>query len=84
MMPKLHNRFNDPLRLAVGLGSLDLRKPLFDPLTPAKCHKSVVFRISPILFSIIGIVLFNRIGTFFQNLLQKDLGAIVNSCVWGI
>jgi len=77
LMPKFHNRSDHPLGLAVGLGIPDLCKPLLDPLIPAQGHKRMVFRIPPILFSIVGVVLFNRIGTFLQDLLQKDPGRLL-------
>ena len=77
MMPKLHDRFDYPFRLAIGLGVSDLRKRLFDPVIVAQGHKCMVLWIPPILLSVIGVVLFDRIGTFLQDLLQKDLGGIL-------
>jgi len=35
MMPKLHDRFDHPFRLAIGLGIPDLRKPMFYPVIVA-------------------------------------------------
>jgi hypothetical protein len=40
-MPKFHEHFDNQLRPAVGLGVLDLNKPLFDALFPIRRHKCV-------------------------------------------
>jgi uncharacterized membrane protein YuzA (DUF378 family) len=76
-MPELHDCFNNPLSLSVSLGILDLRESLFDLVITAQSQKGMVTMISSILLSIVGIVSFYCIGTFFQNLFQKRLGRIL-------
>lgn len=55
-MSKIRDSFDNSVRLAVGLGVFDLRRPLFDPLFTTQCYKSVMFRASSILFSGAGYV----------------------------
>ena len=70
-MPHLHDRFNDPLRLAIGPWGLDPGEPLFDVVRLTQPHKGMMFRISPIFFPVVGVELFDRVGAFLQNLLQE-------------
>ena len=74
LMPEFHDRLNDSLCLAIGSGCLDFREPLFDSVFPAKGHEGMMLWISPVLLPIVTVDLFYRVGTFLQDLLQKDLG----------
>ena len=74
LMPEFHDGLDDPLRLAVGPGCLDLRKTLFDSVFPAKGHERMMFRIAPARLPVVAVELLYRIGAFLNNLFQKDLG----------
>jgi len=73
VMPQFHNRSDYALSLAVGSRRLNARKTLFDIVFQAKLHESMALGVSPIFFAVVAVKLLNRIGAFFQNLLQKSL-----------
>ena len=77
VMPEFHDRFDDSFCLPVCPGCLDFRKPLLDLLLPAQGHERMMLRISPVLLSVVAVVLFYRIRAFFQDLFQKDRGGIL-------
>jgi len=69
----VHNRFDDPLGFAIGSRCPNPGQALLDTIRQARLHKGVMFGVSPILFAIVTVELFNRIEAFLQYLLQKSL-----------
>ena len=65
------------LSLAIGSGCLDFGEPLLDSVFPAQGHERMMFRIAPVLLPVIAVELLYRVGTFFEDLFQKDLRGIL-------
>jgi len=74
VVPELHDRLDDPLGLAVGLGVADPGEALLDVALGTERHERVVLRVPFVLLAVVGVVLLDCIGAFLQDLLQEGLG----------
>ena len=74
LVPEFHDRLDDPLGLAVGLGVTDPGEALLDMMLGTELHERVMLRVPLVLLAVVGVVLLDRIRAFLQDLLQEGLG----------
>ena len=78
--PEIHERFDDPLGLAVGFGIAHPGEALFDPVLRTELHKGMMRGVPFVLLAVVGIVLLDGVRALLQDLLQKgpgrDLGLV--------
>jgi len=80
VVPEIHERFDDPLGLAVGFGITQPGETLLDPVLRTELHQGMMRWVPFILLAVVGIVLLDGIRALLQDLLQKgpgrDLGLV--------